>query len=303
MEVEVHDTAGPYGVHLRSVQDWCIAECSWLHGIASILQFVSGRSRTAVWTAHLSKEHWYVIALKFLRSCLVSRLLERGVTTPRIDVVSPKIYAVVRVSTIQIVREWLADVRIISSSVAHTNWAIVLRLDVCLGISNRGFDEWCGESLVRLVDNLVACEEAQKVGVIGHDVHHACVSGEDVCVPHWIIRLNGLRWTRQICHDIDSRVREQSHALCMVLSRINGVDSDGISGELLEVGNVTPASGRICQRVDIVCGGGVASPWHEVLLVCYAFDKADSWSVVLVGGYSQSLTIEYRSRCRRIWSP
>ena len=48
-------------------------------------------------------------------------------------------------------------------------------------------------------------------------------------------------------HGVNASCAELTHALVVVLSSVDGIGTNGVDGELLEVGNVALAGSRICE--------------------------------------------------------
>jgi hypothetical protein len=244
-EVHVDDTARPNTGHLGSVQSTHFGKQTRARSVASVL----------------GEEDRDVVLLKLLGTDVEARLLERRVTTPRVDVVTPEINRIILVATVKVSSQVLTDSGIIVGSITDTNGAIVLALDVGLGITDSGLDESAGNGVVWLIGDLVTSKEAESVVVLHHLVHDAHVAAGERGCPSWSVTNDGVLGFGQICYNVDASISERIHAGLVVLGRVDGIDTNGVCLDLLEEFDVTLARSSVGERVgdldgaiDRLCG-------------------------------------------------
>jgi hypothetical protein len=105
------------------------------------------------------------------------------------------------------------------------------------------------------VDDLVSGEESENVVVAGELLH----DGEDVLEVHWSIGGPWLSWVHvlvgqrrvDIEDQVDAGSSKHGHALIVVQSGVDGVDTDGVDAETLEKGDITSADIGVRQRIPL----------------------------------------------------
>jgi hypothetical protein len=225
LEVHVNDTAGPDASHLGSVESANLGEKTRTRGVAAVL----------------SEEDRDVILLELLSADIETRLLERRFAAPRVDVVTPEINGVLLVTAVKVGSEILTNLSIVVGGVADTDGAVVFALDVGLGITDSCLDESAGDGVVWLVGNLVTGEEAKSVVVLHHLVDNGHVALVESGGPSWVVTDDRVLGLRQICNNVDASIGERIHAVFVVFGRVDGVDTDRVCLDLLEVLDVTLA--------------------------------------------------------------
>lgn len=144
LEVHVDNTTGPDTSHLGTVDSLNLGEDTGRGIVATVL----------------SEESGDVVGLELLCPDIVSRLLEAGLSAPRVDVVTPEVDGLHSRSAVEVVSQVVTDLGIIVGSVTNTDLSVTLRLDVSLGITDRGLDEGTGVGVVSLVGDFVTSKEA-----------------------------------------------------------------------------------------------------------------------------------------------
>lgn len=186
---------------------------------------------------------------------VIARLLHGALAAPGVDVVAPEVNGVGLVTAVEVVGHLGADIDVVVGGIADTHPAVLLGLDVGLGVTNSGLDESRGSGVVLGVGDLVTGEEADDVGVLLHLVDHGRVAGVQVGVPAGGVSVDGHGGLAQIREDVDAGSLEQGHAGRVVGRGVDGVGSDHVGAELLQQRDITLAVGLAGQRVD---EGGVA---------------------------------------------
>lgn len=207
---------------------------------------------------------------------LIPTRLERALTTPLVDVVTPEVNSAGLVlAAVEVVGQVVSGLGVVIGSIPDTEPAAkVLGLDVGLGVPHGGLDEGRGGGVGLVVGDLVAGEEADRVRILAEVVDDPLVPGEEVRVPARVIALNRLAGDAEVCDHVDACVGEGVHARLVVGRWVDGVDTNRVGAQLLQEWDVTRAAGRIRQRVDeggigsLCCAAGADS-----LLVCYSLDE------------------------------
>ena len=172
--------------------------------------------------------------------------------TPGVNIVAEEVNAAVRRSAVDIIGQWCSNGGIVISSISHTDGPISPSLDVCLHISSSSLDEWNGPDVGGIVGDLVPRKESEDIVEGSQCVDDAGIASEELSIPGWLVSIDGGVGGRQIGNDVDAGVLKHLHALFVVFRWVDGIYSDGICLELLEVGDVSFASVDVGQRVDVV---------------------------------------------------
>lgn len=152
MEIHVDDSTGPDISHLVAVDSSNLSEFTWLNSVATIF----------------GEECRDRVIGEFECSLIVPGFREGRITAPRVDVVTPEVDSVISITAVEVMSQRNSDGGIIVGSITNTNLAVVLGLDIGLGITDRSFDESTGVGVVDFVGYLVTGEETEDVGVVGH---------------------------------------------------------------------------------------------------------------------------------------
>lgn len=250
LEIHIDNTARPHLGHGITVQSLHLSESARSNFIAAVL----------------SKEDGNGVVAELLGAVLVSRLRVGRVTTPRVDIVTPKVDGLIIGRAVKVVSQVITDRRDISSGVANTHGPVSLLLDILLHVAHRSLDESGRVRGGNGVGDLIAGEEANRVVVLGQLVDHAGVAGVQAREPGWVVAVNGLGWVREIGDQVDACIGQQLHTLRVVGTGVDRVGSDDVGAKLLENGNITLASGGIGQGV-LVAGAVTCILWWTVMLV------------------------------------
>ena len=260
LEVLVHDAAGPHGGHLVAEQRGRV---------------VKGARRRLV-AAVLGEEDGHVVVGELLGAVGVARGLElvvAVVATPGVDVVAEEVDGAVGGPAVDVVAHGLADGGAVVGCVADADGPVVLLLDVRLHVAHGGFHEGDGVGGADVVGHLVAGEEAERVGVLGHQVHHGRVARVQRVVPRRVGPVDADVGRAQVGDDVDAGRLQRRHALVVVLGGVDGVHADGVGGQLRQVGDVALAGGAVGQRVDELVARRLAAVAADALLVGHALDE------------------------------
>jgi hypothetical protein len=234
LEVHVHNASRPDTRHLLAVQSTDLSEETRTGSVATIFGEKDGD----------------VVLLELLGSDVKARLLERRVTAPRVDVVAPKVDGGLLVTTIKVRGQVGTDISVVVGGIADTNLTVVLALDVGLGVADSRLDKSASHGVVGLVGNLVASEETHGVVVLHQLINHARVALIGLGCPSWVVSDDRVSRLRQVCNDVDASISEGVHACLVVRGRVDGVDTDGVCLDLLEVLDITLARRRVGEGVD-----------------------------------------------------
>jgi len=107
-----------------------------------------------------------------------------------------------------------------------------------------------------VVDDLVAGEEGQGVGVVGKGVH----GSKDVLEVLGVVRdkgrstVEGVERGVDIENEVNASIGQSAHAGIMVGAVVNGVDADRVDSQFLELDNISCAGGFVCDGIDKVGG-------------------------------------------------
>jgi len=244
LEVHVDNTTRPDRSHVATVESIDFGETTRRWSVATIL----------------GEEDRDRVALKLLSAVSVSRSLVAGLTTPRVDVVSPEVNGAGLVRTaVEVVGHVLANGGIIVGRISNTNGSVVLALNVRLGVTDGSLDESACISVVWSVGDFVASKEAQDVGVRSKGVDDSGVPSVKLVVPLRVITVDGETWSRKVRHNVDAVVVQKLHALGVVGSRVNCIRANDVGTELLENWDIALARGVVCERIDVVIGAVVAA--------------------------------------------
>lgn len=271
LEVHVDNTTGPCVGHLARVDRADLLELSWLHLVTTVFR----------------EENWNAQVLVVLGEVLVARIFPGRRTAPRVHVDTEKVCSFVLRATGKVVSKLHSDGNVVVGRVTHGDRSVVLLLEVGLSVSNGGLHVSRSNGVVGLVGNLVTGKETQDVGVVVESVHDGGVSLQQLGVPRRAVSVDGVLWLGQVGNDIDTGIVQRLHTLGVVLGGVQGVHSDDVGVQVLQVRNVSLTSVWVGQWVDVTIGGSevdsvllVGNASHqelgaiigEVELVAYNFD-------------------------------
>lgn len=261
LEIHVDNPSRPHLAHLWAVESLHLSERTGLDLVASVLCKKSGHR----------------VCRELLSAHIIARLSIRGVATPRVDVVTPKVDCVRLIAAIEVVRHVHADAGVIVGGVSNADGAIVFLLDIRLHVADGSLDKSARIGVIRGVGHLVASEEAENVGISRHGVDHARVARIQRVVPLRVVAIDGLVRRREVGNDIDASICQRGHGGIVVGGRVERVYTNDIRSELEKVRNIAVNTGHICERIIVASTGrgarhrGVAG---VVLLICHTPEEA-----------------------------
>ncbi|KAI6776278.1 hypothetical protein HG530_000223 [Fusarium avenaceum] len=224
----------------------------------------------------LSEEDRDRVVLEELGLVRVTRVLHVALTTPRVDVVTPVVDALLILATVEVVGNIFTDIDIVVGGVTNTQPAVVLALDVGLGVTDGGLDEGGSLGVADVVGNLITGKETDNVVVLSKLIDNADVALVQLNVPLGVVSVDRDAGLRKIGDNVDTGIVEQLHASLVVGLGVDGVGSDDVGTELLEERNITLASFLVGKRINVLgrlvvglTGGGgillVGNTLHEEL--------------------------------------
>lgn len=242
-KVHVDDTAGPDVGHLRGVEGRDIIKSTRLDDVAAILGEENRDGKVG----------------KFLSAVSVTRGLKIDLaTTPLVHVDAVKVSRVLSITAGKVVSKVATGIRVIVSGVTDRNAAVIFRFNVSLGITNSGLDKGRSVSVGVVVGNFVTSKETENVGVLSHFVDNSGVTVVQLDGPAGAFSRDGEAGLGKIGDNVDAVLGKQIKAFVVVNGGVDGVDTDNVGLELLEVRQVTLASGAVSQGVgEAVTGGSV----------------------------------------------
>lgn len=86
----------------------------------------------------------------------------------------------------------------------------------------------------------------------------------------------------------------------MVLGRVDRVGTDDVRPQLLKIGDVTLAFGRVCQRIDVAVAGLTISTSSATGIILYKFELVLQM-VVVVRHDGKHTLIGHTSDITRLW--
>lgn len=162
------------------------------------------------------------------------------------------------IATVHVGGKLVAVLGDIGGGVAYGNAPVLSRGNVCPHVPRDGLDVRSSGGGSVVVDDLVSGEEEKCVAVLLKRVD----GGKDVLQVDVVVGRSGERSVDGVVGGVDVEGQvdaggvESGHASVVVRSVVDGVDTDGVDAQLLELGNVTRASGDVGNGVDE--GGGAA---------------------------------------------
>ena len=155
-------------------------------------------------------------------------------------------------ATVHVLGQLHAVLRDVGGGVADGGLAVAAVADVLAHVASGGLDVGGGEGGVgQVVDDLVAGEEGEQVGVLDEGVD----GGEDALQVLAVVRLvrvgavDRVERVVGVDDDVDARVRQRVHARVVVLGVVRDVHAHRVDAQLRELGQVPLAHVRVRQRV------------------------------------------------------
>jgi hypothetical protein len=204
--------------------------------------------------AKLGEEKRLAVVLVGLDLLVPARCLEGRGVAPGVVVEGEEVGALVIGTAVKVESLGLNVLSNVSSRVSDRDSAALAVANVLLHVTGDSLDIGRRIGVVALVDDLVTREKEEQVVVVRESVN----GGKDVLEVDVVVRaveslsiLTVERVLGGVCveSNVDTRVVEHLHALVVVLGIVNGVDTDGVDTEILEVGDIALQALEIEERV------------------------------------------------------
>lgn len=123
--------------------------------------------------------------------------------------------------------------------------------EVLADITGDGLDIGSGRGGRSIVDDLVTGEESESVGVLGEFLD----GRKDILQIDGVVRGLGVGPVERVLgsvdieDEVDASISQRLHTLIVALGVVDGVDTDGVHAQLLELGDIALASGRLRDGV------------------------------------------------------
>lgn len=239
-KVHVDNSTGPDIGHLAGVDGTDFLELSWLDSVTTVL----------------GEEDWNAQLRVLLGDGQVTGLLERRGAAPFVHVDTEEVGSLVLVTASKVVSQVDSDVGVIVGRVTDRNRSVLLLLDVGLGVSDGSLNVGGSVSVGNLVGDFVTGKETQDVGVVVESVDDGGVSLQQLDVPLRVGSVDrGVR-LGQVSNDVDSGVIQHLHTFSVVQGGVQGVHSDDVCVQLLQVRDISLTSFDVAQWVDEASRGG-----------------------------------------------
>lgn len=235
LEVHVHNTTGPDLGHSIAIQGLHLGELAGRDLVATVL----------------GEEDRDGIIGELFGTSLVFGFSVRGITTPRVNVVSPEVNSVIGVSAVEVVSHVRTNSGHIGGSISNTHRAVALLLDVLLGVTNSSLDESAGVGSGDGVGNLISSEETNSVVVLGKFIDNTGVSGKEIGLPRRIASIDRLIGVGQIGDHVNTSGRQELHTRRVVSRSVDGIGTDDVGTQLRHDRNITRTGGGIGERVSV----------------------------------------------------
>lgn len=158
----------------------------------------------------------------------------------------------------EVVLQVITDASVIVGGVTdEQGFTVLLGLDILLHVTNSALDERNRVGIVLVVGDLVTGKETNNIGVVGEGIDNASVAGVQVHVPLGVVTVDRLRRGGQIGDKVDAGVVKHLHALSVVGLGVNGIGTDDVGPQFLQVRDITLALLGVGQRVGVVAVGFV----------------------------------------------
>ena len=234
LEVLIDNTTGPHLGHLVSVEGLDLGELARRDTVATVL----------------GEEHRNGVVGKLLGAVLVSGLRVGRVTAPGVDVVAEEVNSDSLALAVEEIGQVAPNGRDVSSGVTNTHGPVALAANVGLHIPHRRLDIRHAIGGSNAVGNLVTSEEAEGIVITSQGIDDAGVPVVERELPGRVTSIDGDGRVGEIGDNVDARIRKKLHAVVMVGGRVNGVGTNDVGAQLLQVGNITLAGGLVGQRIS-----------------------------------------------------
>lgn len=250
LRILVDETTGVDTGHLGGVKSLNLLELTGV-GVATVL----------------GKEQRKTVASEVLDLLVPARGGEGGGVAPGVVVESEEVGALVIGTAVHVLGH-LETVGVdISGGVTDGNLTQVLGLQVGTQVTSDGLDIGGGLGGRTVVDNLVTGEESEGVGVTSELVD----SSEDVLQVDVVVGDLGILTVQRVLgsvdiqNQVDTSLGEGIHALIVIGRVVDGVNTDGVQTEFLEVLDVTLATLGISNGVRPINNRLISVKFTELL--------------------------------------
>lgn len=234
LEVHVDDTTGPNASHLGRVDGLDFTESSRSDGVTTVLGEENGDTQVLVGGGDLR----------------VTGGLEGRSTAPLVHVNTEEVSSLGSIATGEVVGQVNSDVSVVVGGVTDRDASVTLLQNVRLGVSDGSLHVSRGVGVVDHIGDLVTGKETQHVGVVVEGIDDRGVSVQQVKVPGRSVSVDGELWLRQVGNHVDTGVSQGLHTLGVVLGHVQGVHTNHVSLQLLQIRNVSRACFPVRQWVN-----------------------------------------------------
>lgn len=206
--------------------------------------------------AKLGEEHGDAVACVPLDLGLPARRDKVGRVAPRVVVEGEEVDGRAVVAAVKVLQLLLDVVRDVGRRVADGDAAVAPGVEVVLDVARDGADVRGHAGSLLIVNDLVAAEEEEGVGVVGEAVDRR----EDGLEIFLVVREEGIGPVQRelgavdVQGEVDARIGEETHALVVVLRVVHRVYADGVDPQGLEVLNIPGEGVDVQQWVRGICG-------------------------------------------------
>lgn len=252
MGVLVDETTGVNRAHLGAVERGDFLPLAGV-GVAAVL----GKAEVI----SLIRGHYriYLQDRKTVASEVLDLLIpagggERRWVTPRVVVESEEVTALICGSAVHVLGHFLAVGVDISSRVSDGDLTVTLALDVRSHVAGNSLDIWCSWSCRIVIDDLVSGEESEGVGVLCERINcrEDVLEVDGVVGWAWVGSVKGVERRVDVEHEVDASSCQLVHAIVVGGGVVDGVHTDGVDAELLELNDVASAVCSVGDRVNEV---------------------------------------------------
>lgn len=194
--------------------------------------------------AVFGKEERNTVAGEVLDLLVPAGNLERGGVAPGVVVEGEEVTALIFGTAVHVLGHLQTVGVDIGSGVTDGDLAQIVTSQERTDVTSDGLDVRSSGRGGTVVDDLVTGEEGQSVVVLGEHLDR----GEDVLKVDVVVgslgigTVDGVPGSVDIQHQVDTGIGQGAHALIVVLGVVDGVHTDGVEAEVLELLDVTLAA-------------------------------------------------------------
>jgi hypothetical protein len=209
----------------------------------------------------MNLQNWKAVAGEVLDLLIPARLGEGRWVAPRVIVEGEEITTLVIGTAVHVLSHLHAVLGHISSGISNRDLAVSTASQVLSHVTGNSLDVLGSGGRSSIVDDFVGGEECKSVGVAGEGINGSknILKVYGVVRWCWVGPVDGVERAIYIEDKVDAGICEGLHANIVVGGVVDGVDTDGVHSQLLELGNVTLAGCGLRNGVDKV-GGSTGLP-------------------------------------------